>query len=370
MRSQARASSKAQVRHRAWAANTVGHGSRSTRRATATRSGEHALGLAGPRQRREQRHVDAAADDAALGAEQDRPRAVGLELGDGGVQAVGHGRVEQVERRRVEGDDRQPVLAGDGHRPTGPALRRHGAHRSCCRRGRDLVGVARRRRPRQPQRIAVVARDHVDVEVEDRLPGGRAARVEQVDAVGTEALGGRPRQPLRRGDGGGEVLGIDLEQVGRVPAGDDEGVAAGGGVDVHEGHGPLVLVHALGRDLAGDDLAEQAVGISVAHGRQLSAFVASGGDQLAGARDRLLARGHLAAEAGGLQLGQQVPHHRARLDAERLGQLVAAHAADGADRRSTPAPRPASGAPAPGARRWRARRCRRAWPAGRRRSAP
>src|SRR5919204_5568776 len=36
----------------------------------------------------------------------------------------------------------------------------------------DLVAIAGRRHPWQAQRVGVVARDHVHVEVEDRLPGG------------------------------------------------------------------------------------------------------------------------------------------------------------------------------------------------------
>src|SRR6478736_1609416 len=42
-------------------------------------------------------------------------------------------------------------------------------------RRRDLVPVPRRRVPRKLQRVPGVARDHVDVEVKDRLPRLRAA---------------------------------------------------------------------------------------------------------------------------------------------------------------------------------------------------
>ena len=52
------------------------------------------------------------------------------------------------------------------------------------RGGRDLARISRLGHPRQPQRIALVARDHVYVEVKDRLPGGGTAGVEQVHAVG------------------------------------------------------------------------------------------------------------------------------------------------------------------------------------------
>ena len=42
--------------------------------------------------------------------------------------------------------------------------------------------------PRQPQRVAVVARDHVQMEVEDGLPGLLPARIEQVHAVRVETF--------------------------------------------------------------------------------------------------------------------------------------------------------------------------------------
>src|SRR3954468_6704991 len=56
-------------------------------------------------------------------------------------------------------------------------------------RGRDLVPVPRRRLPGQSQRVTVVARDDVHVEVEDRLPSLRSARVDEVDAVGPKPFG-------------------------------------------------------------------------------------------------------------------------------------------------------------------------------------
>src|SRR3954453_6318130 len=58
-----------------------------------------------------------------------------------------------------------------------------------CPRGlRDLLAVPGRGLPGQPQRVAVVARDHVQVEVEDGLPGLLPARIEQVHAVRLQTL--------------------------------------------------------------------------------------------------------------------------------------------------------------------------------------
>src|SRR5215204_7070987 len=78
-------------------------------------------------------------------------------------------------------------------------------------RGRgDLLAIAGRRSPRQPQGIAGVARDHVQVEVEHRLPRRAAARVEHVDAVRAEPLAHERSQLLGGRRARGEVLGPDL----------------------------------------------------------------------------------------------------------------------------------------------------------------
>ena len=76
--------------------------------------------------------------------------------------------VEQVERRRGERHDGERAVALGGR--ARPLIRVSSA------RGRgDLVGVAGPGHPRQPQRVVGVARDHVQVEVEDGLPGRGAA---------------------------------------------------------------------------------------------------------------------------------------------------------------------------------------------------
>ena len=60
---------------------------------------------------------------------------------------------------------------------------------------------------------------------------------------------------------GVQVTAGMVAEVGGVLARDHQQVAARGGVDVHERDRALVLVHARGGHLAGDDLAEQAVGV-------------------------------------------------------------------------------------------------------------
>src|ERR671924_665898 len=63
----------------------------------------------------------------------------------------------------------RPVGAGpDGENVSGLTHRLQPESRGqLSRSGRDLVAVARTGHPGQPQRVAVVARDHVHVEVED-----------------------------------------------------------------------------------------------------------------------------------------------------------------------------------------------------------
>src|SRR4051794_13871590 len=107
---------------------------------------------------------------------------------------------------------------------------------------RDLLAVAGSGLPGQPQRVAVVAGDHVQVEVEDRLPGLLPARVDDVHAGRLQALTHARGHDLGRPRAGREVLRIDLEQVPGVLARDHEQVSARAGVDVHEGDRALILV--------------------------------------------------------------------------------------------------------------------------------
>ena len=87
--------------------------------------------------------------------------------------------------------------------------------RELLRGGGDLLRISRRGDPWQPQRIAVVARNDVDVEVKDRLPGRRAAGVDQVHAVGS--AGAPSHGEASRWQAAShrlQVLRIDAQQVG------------------------------------------------------------------------------------------------------------------------------------------------------------
>src|SRR5262245_16820581 len=121
------------------------------------------------------------------------------------------------------------------------------------------------RLPGQAQGVVEVARDHVQVEVEDRLPSGGLAGVQEVDAVAAELVAHAERQPFRGGDRALEILVGRVVEVARVVARDHERVPARPWVDVHERDRVLVLLDDLRRQLAGGDLAEDAV--FVRHGR-------------------------------------------------------------------------------------------------------
>src|SRR3954447_11120484 len=112
---------------------------------------------------------------------------------------------------------------------------------------------------RELEGIVLVTRDHVYVEVEDRLPGRALARVDEVHPVAIEGVAGPKRHALGGVGGPGQVVVIDVVEVARVPARDHERVAPGPGVEVHERQRVLVLVDDLGGGLARRDLAEDAV---------------------------------------------------------------------------------------------------------------
>ena len=114
-RSHASESSKAAVRHRACAANTVGSASSSTVWIISSSSVHSSAGVLRA-EAVEEVHVDAPADHAPLGAHEQTARLIGRDVGHGGLQRGDHRRVEEVQRRRVEGQDRERPVALQAHR--------------------------------------------------------------------------------------------------------------------------------------------------------------------------------------------------------------------------------------------------------------
>lgn len=102
--------------------------------------------------------------------------------------------------------------------------------------------------------VSHVARDHVEMEVEDRLEGGFAVAKKDVDSIAAHArapqgschvTADRPNVSAR---GSAEVF-----EARRVLARHDEKMAGRDGVEVHEDHDGLVLVHHTGLGLSGRD---------------------------------------------------------------------------------------------------------------------
>jgi len=84
----------------------------------------------------------------------------------------------------------------------------------------------------------------MQMHVKDLLPSGLTIRKEEVDSP-TPKLGGpqSSRGELPDSEQLSTVLDIQVGQLRRVTTRDDDHVPAHGGLNVHEGHRALVLVH-------------------------------------------------------------------------------------------------------------------------------
>src|SRR5690242_12109530 len=78
---------------------------------------------------------------------------------------------------------------------------------------RELFGVRRLRTGGKLEGVVLVAGDHVNVEVEDRLPGGRLAGIEQVHTVAAEPVAHLLGQVLRGRERVREIVVTDLVEV-------------------------------------------------------------------------------------------------------------------------------------------------------------
>ena len=125
----------------------------------------------------------------------------------------------------------------------------------------------------------VEARQDVHVEVEHALAGGRAVVPADVEPRRVKGF----RQPLdhlhhRPEERAGRAV-VQLEQRGGVLPGDHQGVAPGDGEAIQEGDRARRLEDHLGGTGAGDDLAEEALGVSTGLGGGHGASGAGRGTQ-------------------------------------------------------------------------------------------
>src|SRR5260370_42298833 len=120
--------------------------------------------------------------------------------------------------------------------------------------------VAGRQRPFDQEPVAGPRRQHVDVEMADRLGGARSVRLDEVEAVGLDRRIDGLGQPDGGPRDGFHGPGCDLEDARVVRLGDYEAVPVMDRIDVHEGERVGVLEQLEARHRAGDDLAEDAIG--------------------------------------------------------------------------------------------------------------
>lgn len=129
------------------------------------------------------------------------------------------------------------------------------------------------------------------------------------------------------------VLGLQLVGVGDVRARDDEHVCRHRRVDVAEGVGALALGHLRAGDVAGQDLAEEAV---VGHGTEGSVrAVATAGDPEGGDADRFVsALERLVADAAAAEAARERSQERHLRDVAEAEATFVGVAVDLAERRA------------------------------------
>jgi len=108
--------------------------------------------------------------------------------------------------------------------------------------------------------LAFVARDDVEVDMEDGLAGVGAVVLEDVVGVGAGDFHDGLGDLWERGAEGGGVGAVELVEGDDGAFGDDDGVSLAEWVDVEEGEDLVVLVDFVAGEFAGDDLGEDALG--------------------------------------------------------------------------------------------------------------
>ena len=117
------------------------------------------------------------------------------------------------------------------------------------------------RRNSESEPIALVAREDVQMHVEDLLPGELTVCQEEVDSVTSKiSRTQRSRGALCDAKHLRTVLDIEVGEKCRMTTRHDEHMPAHDGLDVHEGHRSLVLVDDADLGLAGSQPTEQAFG--------------------------------------------------------------------------------------------------------------
>src|SRR5512133_1877147 len=116
--------------------------------------------------------------------------------------------------------------------------------------------------------LVVVARNDVDVQMEDFLAGHLARRRQYVESVRGQPVHQQPcdsiycRSDLRQCTWPGD-------HVGHMPLRHYQGMSSVPGADIEKRNGPIVLINPSRGQLSGNDLAEEAIGIKCLRLRRL-----------------------------------------------------------------------------------------------------
>ncbi len=113
--------------------------------------------------------------------------------------------------------------------------------------------------PGQFHTILRMARQHMQVKVEDRLPARCTVGLKECQPVGCQRLLRSPGDALRRLHDGGGFLRRQIQHGHRVAFAGHQHVAGVDLTNVHKSQRQIVFIHLGGGYLACDDLAEDAV---------------------------------------------------------------------------------------------------------------
>src|SRR5271157_3501689 len=132
--------------------------------------------------------------------------------------------------------------------------------------------------PGPADRVAGKAWNDMPVAVIDNLTGGGTVVDDHVEPLRGRRFPDRTAEPgQERADVSGQIIG-KVAQLDMMGPGHDQAVPGIERVDVEEGHGQIGLEHASRRDLAADDLAEEAVRVvwRKSHGGALPGWATGG----------------------------------------------------------------------------------------------
>lgn len=107
------------------------------------------------------------------------------------------------------------------------------------------IGLGLVKRPRWDQRVTLIPRDHVQMEVEYRLPSRRATRVHEVDPIWGQGALNHACNVQGCGHGSLGIFCRHVPHIPRMSLWDHKNMAFRRRMKVHDRHDGLVFIHAL-----------------------------------------------------------------------------------------------------------------------------